>query len=270
MLDIQYTETGLKDLNYVIVSGKPKTGNDPEIKGLLLGVKSIEQEEKELSNELFLWIYNNSTVFILNLKYYTISSIEICIGDPVKKTQTINFKDSEHCLAVAKLHIIQNALGKQNRTRTDGLIEVATYKRLPEYLIKMAPKTDKVGNSDNSTTTAHTGNKRTTYNPTTKRWENEKGEPYTGYSGGYPNSNYHSKEVETSVFRRTSRYSAEEAIIGMKAKMEEIRTGKYKPVKLKKIPADDIKEEKEESSKKIAGNMTDEEDMYAGMYGGLD
>lgn len=259
MLDIQYTETGLKDLNYVVVSGKPKTGSDPEIKGLFLGIKSIEQEEKGLSDELFLWIYNNSTVFILNLKHYTISSIEVCVGDPVKKTQTINFKDSEHCSAVAKLHIIQNALGKQNRTRTDGLIEVATYKRLPEYLIKMAPKAD-------NTRTSYNRNRRE-YNPTRKRWENEKGEPYTGYVGS---ANYHSKEVETSVFRRTSRYPAEEAITSMKAKIEEIRAGKYKPTKLKEIPADNIKEAgKEKGSEKTAGNMTDEEDAYAGMYGGL-
>jgi len=265
----------------VIVSGKPKTGNDPEIKGLFLGVKSIEQEEKGLPDELFLWIYNNSTVFILNLKYYTISSVEACIGGPVKKTQTMNFKDSDQCSAVAKLHIIQNALGKQNRARTDGLIEVATYKGLPEYLTKMAPKADKAENSGNPTIAAPNGNIRTPYNrnkriynPKSKRWENEKGEPYTGYGDAYGDNyssgNYHSKEVATSVFKRTSRYSAKDAITSMKAKIEEIRAGKYKPIKLKKIPADDIEEEeKGETSKKTANNMTEEEDAYAGMYGGF-
>lgn len=263
MLDVQFTETGLKELNYAIVSGKPKKGSDPEIKGLFLGVKSIEQEEKGLPTELFLWIYNNNTVFILNLKYYTISSIEVCIHEFTKKSQTINFKDSDHCSAIAKLHQIQNALGKQKRTRKDGLIEVTTYKNLPEYLAKMAPKTDKTKDSSNSNS-IHTPCRRT-YSNKNGRWENEDGDPYD-YGDGYYSDNYQSKEVETSMFKRTSRYSAEEALANMKAKIEKIRSGEYKPIKLKKIPVDDIKKEEK---KEAANNTTSEKDPYTGLYGGL-
>lgn len=267
MLDIQYTEEGLKDLNYVIVSGKPKKGADPEIKGLFLGVKSIEPNEDGLPDELFLWIYNNNTVFILNLKHYSVSSVEVCIRELAKKTQTINFKDSEQCSAVAKLHIIQNALSKQKRIRTDELVEVDTYKNLPEYLAKMA-STNRTGDSTApATNNTHTSNKRT-YNPTTKKWEDDSGRT-VGYSDGYYN-NYHSKEVETSVFKRTTRYSAGDAINNMKTKIAEIRSGKYKPGKLKKIPADDIKEEgKKEEAPKVVGTMTEEEDAYGGLFGGF-
>lgn len=266
MLDIQYTEEGLKELNYVVVSGKVRKGSDPEIKGLFLGIKPVEQEEAGLPTDLFLWIYNNNTVFILNMEHHIISSIETCVHEYAKKSQTISFKDSEQCSAAAKLHIIQNALAKQKRTRPDGLVEVATYKSLPEYLAKMALKAD--DSIKNTTSPIHNRNKRI-YDPKTRQWGNNK----VGYAGvnntpGTYCTNL--KKVETSMFKRTSRYSAEGAITSMKSKIEEIRSGKYKPVKLKKIPADSIKEEKKEdktkTDDKIVGNMTEEED-YAGMFG---
>jgi len=263
MLDIQYTKKGLEELNYVIVSGTPKKGTDPEIRGLFLGIKSVEQEEDNLPADLFLWIYNNDTIFILNLKHYIISSTEVCVHKLAKKSQTVNFKDSEHCSAIAKLHQIQGALAEQKRVRVDGLIEVSTYRHLPEYLAKMAWKPKKDEDSDKSaakttedkTSTRSYGSKRSyggvrSYNNKTNQWE-----------GSY------TAKVETSIFKRTSRYSAEEAITNMKTKIEKIRLGKYKPAKLKKIPADKIKkEEKKEDGEKTVGNVTEEEAQY-GLYG---
>lgn len=274
MLDIQYTEEGLKDLNYVVVSGKPKKGSDPEIRGLFLGIKSIEPEEDNLPAKLFLWMYNNDTIFILNLQHYTISSMEVCIHKYGKKSQIINFKDSEYCSAIAKLHIIQNTLTNQKRVRTDGLIEVSTYKDLPEYLAKMAPKQTVVEDSNKSTTSAVKSNtyRKKTYNTKTKQWDYEN---TISKAVNYTPNPYHSnkKKVETSVFKRTTRYPAENAIANMKTKIEEIKLGKYKPAKLKKIPADDVKKEEKEEKKekdagnKVTGNMTEEEAQDLGMYG---
>jgi len=268
MLDVQYTEAGLKELNYVVVSGKVKKGNDPELKGLFLGIKPVEKEEAGLPTDLFLWIYNNNTVFILNLEHYIVSSIEVCVHEYAKKSQTTNYNKSKQCSAAARLHIIQNSLTKQKRIRTDGLIEIATYKHLPEYLAKMALKVNDSTKTAKNNTLAACHNRRP-YDPTNSR---------VGYTGAnnaganYPGSYYaNQKEVETSTFKRTSRYSAEEAITNMKAKIEGIRSGEYKPIKLKKIPADSIKEEKEEdkagTESKIVGAMEEEEDMYKGMYG---
>jgi hypothetical protein len=262
MLDVQYTEIGLKELNYVVVSGKVRKGGDPEIKGLFLGIKPIEQEEANLPTDLFLWIYNSNTVYILNLEHYIISSIEVCVYEYAKKSQTINFKDSEQCTAAAKLHVIQNILTKQKRIRTDGLIEVSSYKSLPEYLAKMALKED-----DSTKTSLLHSRKKTIYEPNSSN--------RVGYVGVASNYYADQKQVATTVFKRTSRYSAEEAIIHMKAKIEEIRSGAYKTVKLKKIPADSIKKEKNKDKDKTktesdaAGNISDEEDEYRGMYGGM-
>ena len=259
MLDVQYTEIGLKELNYVVVSGKVKKGSDPEIKGLFLGIKPIEQEEAGLPTDLFLWIYNNNTVYILNLEHYFISSIEVCVYEYAKKSQTINFKDGEQCSAAAKLHIIQNLLTKQKRTRTDGLIEVSSYKSLPEYLAKMALK---VEDNTKTTTSVIRNSRKTSYDRNR-----------VGYAG-VANSYYaDQKQVATLVFKRTSRYSAEEAITHMKAKIEEIRLGKYKPVKLKKIPADSTKKgknkdkDKAKTESKIVGNISEEEEEYRGLFG---
>jgi len=268
MLDIQYTEKGLKDLNYVVVSAKVRKGNDPEIKGLFLGIKPVEQEEAGLPTDLFLWIYNNNTVFILNLEHYIVSSIETCIHEYAKKSQTISFKDSEQCSAAAKLHIIQNALVEQKRIRSDGLIEVASYKSLPEYLAKMALKPN---NSTQTTPTPPYKHNKRIYNHDTHQWENTK-KGVTGFRG---TSGYYAdrKEVETSLFRRTTRYSAEKAIADMKTKIEEIRSGKHKPTKLKRIPADSVKEKKKEEKEKeatenqITNNMTEVEEAYREMWG---
>ena len=263
MLDIQYTETGLKELNYVVVSGKVKKGSDPEIKGLFLGIKPIEQEEAGLPTDLFLWIYNSNTVYILNLEHYMISSIEVCVHEYAKKSQTINFKDGEQCSATAKLHIIQNSLTKQKRIRTDGLIEVSSYKHLPEYLAKMALKVD---DSTKNTTSLVRNRRKTAYDPTSGN--------KVGYVGVANNYYANQKQVGTSVFRRTSRHSADEAITSMKAKIEEIKSGKYKPAKLKRIPADSIKKEKKKdkdkdkakTESKIEG-ISEEEDEYRGLFG---
>lgn len=270
MLDIQYTEKGLKELNYVVVSAKVRKGSDPEIKGLFLGIKPVEQEEAGLPTDLFLWIYNNNTVFILNLEHYIVSSIETCIHEYAKKSQTISFKDSEQCSAAAKLHIIQNALVEQKRIRSDGLIEVASYKSLPEYLAKMALKPN---NSTQTTPTPPYKRNRRIYNHKTHQWENSRKEVtgfhsannYAGVGGYYADK----KEVETSLFRRTTRYSAEKAIADMKIKIEEIRSGKHKPTKLKRIPADSIKEEKKEGAteSQMTDNMTEVEEAYREMWG---
>lgn len=259
MVDIHYTKKGLKDLNYVIINVKPRSGDDPSTKGLLLGVRSLDRTgDKEGDPDLFVWVYKNKTVFILALKYYHINTLEVCIDKEAKKSQSTYFTEAQDLAALAKVHIVQQVLNDQNRTKDNGLIDISTYKHLPKYLAEIVKDSstaeEKQFDSSNSKTT---------------------GTPNTGL---YRKPTYTStvKEVGTSTIKRITRYPTEGAMLAMKDKIEEITAGTYKPPTLKKVPADDIKEEEKETKveRRIGYKAADnseiddyENGLYAGMYG---
>lgn len=236
MLDIQYTKEGLRDLNYVVVSVRPTEGSDPIIKGLLLGIRSLTRTDgnnsKGNDSELFVWVYKGKTVFILALKYHFIDSLETCVGEKAKKSQSIRFTKSQDITALAKVYIIQRVLGDQSRTKQNGLIDISTYRCLPGHITAM------IGDSD-----------------TAKRelWQNNTAEVNSAAANASSTNNSKTtsytpptaKTVGTSTIERITEYSAEEAILAMEEKIEKIKAKTYQPPVFKKIPADDIEEGEE-------------------------
>lgn len=260
MLDIQYTEEGLKELNYVVVDIKPKEGHDPNVKGFFLGIKTLthENDDNKFTKELFIWVYKSKNVSILNLKRYFVSSIEICINNMMRRTQTTHFKKDESSASLAKLHTIQSALINQKRIKTNGLIDVSTYKFLPPYIINTIGEVTK-NHISGSNTNITTSEKKTLFTQNKAHdWYNQ------------PTTTYKPKEVETSMIKRTTKCSVEEALSTMKAKVEEIKKGTYQSPKLKKIPADCKKKDKKEDEKKVdtpPAQVQDEDYYLAGFAG---
>ena len=260
MLDIQYTEDGLKDLNYVIIDAKPKEGHDPNAKGLFLGIKTLSRGEDtgsddETKGELFIWIYNAKTVLILNLKHYFINCIET---STLNRTQSVHFRKNEASACLAKLHTVQAVLISQKKIKPNGLVDLSAYKSLPTDFTEITSKTTE---TDKDISGVSSGIK-TSFSD--QNWPNNKSATVA----------YKSKEVETSIIRRTTKCPAEEALTIMKAKIGAVKGGTYKPPKLKRIPADHKKKDKEEDNKEGVDKQTasPSEDEYAyppgdGFYG---
>lgn len=259
MLDIQYTKEGLKDLNYVVINIKPKKGDDPHIKGLLLGIRSLDHTGED-NPELFVWVYRDKTVFILALRYYSISSLEVCIDEKTMKSQFIYFEETQSLTAVAKIYVIQKVLGDQDRIKQNGLIDVSTYRHLPEYLTKMIGDDNIVGGKQEKDNTAGTNSRATS----AAGINHNRSSTYTPYVA---------KTVTTFVIERATKYSIEEAILAMGDKVREMRAKTYQPPILKKIPADDIEEKGEETKigkhvgYKAVGNNTEDIDEWEKQYG---
>jgi len=276
MLSIQYTKEGLKDLKYVIVKVRLKangSSDSVETRGLFFGYRTlISTGETKLveADGLFLWLYKGQCVYLYNLKHYDIETIEVAISKHGKTTQITSYTETEQTKAIAKIKLIKLALEKQKRIKESGLVDISTYDSLPalfrddaEEPTSAKPSTI-VGSAGAQTPTGAMG--RQTVGTRTP--------PYTSpaYSSYTPSPK---KEIETSVIKRTTRYSIDKAVAKMKEKIDEIKNNTYSPPKLKRIPADTEKkaadDEKEDHTAGqqrqvgfVPGTAEDEDDIYDG------
>ena len=122
-----------------------------------------------------------------------------------------------------RLRVLQEALVKDKRTSPNGLIEVDTY-TLPLSLQKEMSRDEAKF-------------------PVVRPGHNRSGAAnYSAAKSNYPT--YKKKEPSTSIIKRTTKYPTSTAILKMKAKIKEIRDGKYKSPELPAIPADKDEPEK--------------------------
>lgn len=209
---LSFTQEELKDIRYVVVTVSPKADKEKEIKGLLLGYRPLVKVHTQLvsNDEEFIWLQRGNDVYILNTTHYDVGTIEIQISDLITER-----RPSTQPVQLDRLKMIQEALIADNRTSSNGLIDVSAYKLPPSLQKEMDKDAEKVK-------ITKPGPSRTgAYSP-----------PRTDYS------TYKKKEPSTSIIKRTTKYPTSSAILKMKAKVKEIRDGKYEPPDLPAIPAD--------------------------------
>lgn len=274
MLSIQYTKEGLKDLKYVIVKVELKTSESSsssvETRGLFFGYRTLMSTgfvPPVEADELFLWLYKGRCVYLYNLKYYNIESIEVAISKHGKTTQITSYTGTEQTKAIAKIKLIKMALEKQKRIEESGLVNISTYDSLPA-LFKDDGEEPAHGTTEKPSTITSAANRRTpTGNIGTRT------PPYSAPSNYSSYTPSPKKEIETSIIKRTTRYSISEAVTKMKEKIDEIKNNTYSSPKLKRIPADTEKkaadDEKEDhmpgkhrQAGFIPGTVEDEDDIY--------
>ena len=218
---LNFTEEELKDIKYVVVTASLKVIKESETKGLFLGYMSLVKTHTQLvsKDERFLWIQMGDNVSILNTSHYDVDLIEIQLGNLVTERGP-----GTQEMALSRLESIQEAFARDNRVSISGLIDVDTYK-LPAALQKEMDKSTE---------------KETIKKPGPSRSGSTN---YSGSRTSYPT--YKKKEPSTTVIKRTTKYPTSAAILRMKAKVKEIKDGKYEPPELLPIPAD-----KEDTEKK--------------------
>lgn len=217
---LSFTEEELKDIRYVVVTVSLKSDKENETKGLFLGYRPLTKVNTQLvsNDEEFIWLQRGENVYILNTAHYNVGNIDIQLED-LEATHRTGAQE----VGLDRLRVLQEALVKDKRTNPNGLIEVDTY-TLPLSLQKEM-------------------NKDEAKFPIIRPGHNRSGS--ANYST--PGSNYTTykkKEPSTSIIKRTTKYPTSAAILKMKAKIKEIRDGKYKPPELPAIPADKAEPEK--------------------------
>jgi len=211
---LSFTKEELKDIKYIIVTMSLKTDKEEETRGLLLGYRPLVKAHTQLvsNDEEFVWLQKGDSVYILNVAHYDVGTIEVKLGDLETEHRTATQE-----VGLDRLRVLQEALTEDKRTRANGLIDVDTYK-LPLNLQKEMSK-----DTQKTIITKSTPNRSGSVNYST---------PQSDYS------TYKKKEPSTSIIKRTTKYPISAAVLKMKAKVKEIRDGKYAPPALSAIPAD--------------------------------
>jgi hypothetical protein len=240
-----FTPENAKDARYVLIDMCHKEKIDEKIIGLFMGVNPVVRNDTPLAStsELFVFLWRNPVIQILNLDKYNIRSIEIGEGKSEigAAAQCFMAKDQEAC--IKKLKDIHAAFRSAGRMFDGDLIDTDKY---------IVPKsiTDKI--KDNKTliptvsSVSSNNSKTTTPNNTTAHNRSGAGTEWDGShksACGYTGTTYIPKVVTTSWLQRSSKYPIEAAIQRMRTKIEEIKAGTYKSPQLSEIPID--KKEKE-------------------------
>lgn len=242
---IRFTKKELENIKYVIVTMCLKDDQTHKIKGLFLGYKPLVEANTQLvsNDEYFVWIHKGENVYMLNADYYNVLSIEIKVDHEVTQ-----YSPSTQAVSIDRLKLLHESLTENGRTTITGLIDIGTY--------KITDKIQKELNEDNEKKTA--SSIKTSY----------VNKPYTPNRSGAVNySTYKKKEISTSTIKRTTKYPTLSAIEKMKAKIKELKDGKYELPVLPEIPADKEKNEDAKKSRGIAkhSSIYDEYDPYSYM-----
>jgi len=252
-LSIQYTEKGLKDLKYIVVELKllKETQHRRDVKGLFMGVKTLQEKKGAvvLTNDPFVWLQKGNHVHMLNCTKYLITSIQTH-----KKgiSSTTVYCLENQVLAMDRLRVIMKALKAENKLHSNGLIDIMKYTGVPEKMLEETAKDSQI--------------KKGTIIPAASK------EQSTGAASSTPSQNNkwlsglrEKKKVETTSFKRTTKYTITNALDAMQSKIEAIKNGTYVSPELDKIPADKKKSKVEGEGKsafnsnatKDCGTMTD-------------
>lgn len=242
---VRFTKADIKDVKYVALEVALKRDKDNKVKGLFLGCQPMVKTHTQLvaNTEEFVWLHKGDNVYMLNVAHYNVEIIEIQRGN-VLSTYTAGNTQKEY---IERLKLIQEVFTEDGNVLKDGLIDTDKYTVPKSVLDDLEKEGKKETNTTKSTTFNRSGG--SSYNARTGG---------CNYSPGY--NTYKKKEPSTSVIKRTTKYPISSAINRMKAKVDELRKGKYEPPKLPTIPADKEPPEK--------GKAADEDDdMYSQMGG---
>jgi len=243
---LRFIKEDIKGVDYVAIQVALKKDTDNKTKGLFLGCQPMVKINTQLvsKDEEFIWLFKGENVYMLNVDHYDVEKIELQKDNKLSVYTAGNTQEDY----VERLKLIQEVLTEEKKVLKSGLIDTDKY-TVPKSVLDDIEKVDKKETSVIKETINKSGG--TNYNARTGACN------YTGYnSGGY---SYKKKEPSTTVFKRTTKYPITSAIDRMKAKVDELRKGEYKPPKLPLIPAD----------KEVVGKGKptddDDDDMYSHM-----
>ena len=244
---IRYTKDKIKDVKYVVVEAALKRDKGNKVEGLFIGYQPMVKAHTQLvaNTEQFIWLYKGDNIYMLNASHYDISSIMTQMGAVV--STCILTAQEEY---IERLKLIHEVFTDDKKILSSGLINVDEY-TVPEKIRERLNKGDK---------------KREIVKPPPTNYSSP---GYNARSGGcnYSSGNYYQKkDPSTSVIKRTTKYPITSAIDKMRAKVEEIRQGKYEAPKLPSIPADE-KAPAEKDDDKPDDKSTDANDYYDDIYG---
>jgi hypothetical protein len=247
-LDFKVDE--LKEITYAAVTLKlkkyGKASDDNEVSGIFIGMQPLVPNNTALvsKDEIYIWLRDGKDCHMLSTKYYEVCDIFVGQGESAWK---VVGKPSDLDKDSSRLVIIHLAMKSANRVGPNGLIDASTYKELPDHVQKVIGNVGSAftGPSTVGTSTRHSRSSGTVHNSAACAY---------GSQGNHTPTTYKKKEVTTSIFKRTTRYSPVEAIGKMWAKILEIQEGTYKAPKLKAF-----KEKKEE---KKASSTIEDSDVF--------
>jgi len=203
---LRFTEEEIKNVKYVVAEVVLKTDSTNKTRGLFLGCQPMVKANTQLvsSDEEFVWLYRDNNVYMLNVDHYNIHVLEILEEGSITSVHTVGDNHEEY---MQRIRLIHKVFTDNNKVLKSGLIDVDQY-TVPAKVMESLGKVD--------------------IKPVTKPMATCS----YGATGSYSKSVYTSKEPSTFVMKRTSKYSATNAIDKMAAKVEEVRAGKYQPPKL--------------------------------------
>ena len=241
-----YSKDNLKKAHYVVVELCPKDKPADRTLGLFMGINPVVKVNTALAgaNELFVFLWKDPIIHMLNLDRYGIKSIEIGgSGNTMVSQQFFAASDNDQC--IEKLKLIQEAMKESGKTMDGDLVDVDKY---------IVPKsvTDKIKNARSSIPSVTTpASKAVDHNRSSgvSDWHGANHPAACGYNGYTGTaSTYVNKIVNTTWIQRSSKYPIEAAMQRMRSKIAEIKAGTYVPPQLPEIPAD--KKEKEAADEK--------------------
>lgn len=244
---IRYTKDKIKDVKYVVVEAALKRDKGNKVEGLFIGYQPMVKAHTQLvsNDEQFIWLYKGDNIYMLSASHYDIGMISTQMGGVVS-TCVVNSQEEY----IDRLKLIHEVFTDDKKVLSSGLINVAEYtvpNKISEHLGKGEKKREIVKSPVHTPNYSSPGYNTPGYNARSG------GCNYS--SGGY--STYQKKDPSTSIIKRTTKYPITSAIDKMKAKVEEIRQGKYEAPELPSIPAD-----KEAPAKKADDKSTVADDDY--------
>jgi hypothetical protein len=155
------------------------------------------------------------------------------------------------------LKLIQEVFTSDGKALKSGLIDSDKY-IVPQSITS---EIEKEGKKEATSTT----NKGTVYNRSGGiNYGNNHSAARTG-TCGYSGYSYTKKDPTTSIIKRTTKYPISAAIDRMRAKVEELREGKYEPPKLPSIPADKKEPVNNTQAASAQDDADDDNFSYMGM-----
>lgn len=237
-----FTLEGLKHVEYIVVKVALKKDKTLSVKGLFAGYRALVGASIQIVNksEMFIWLMRGDRIHILNADHWEITSIEI------KKdgSNAIIHSVPGQAKCIARLKDIMKAMEACGMTESGGLIDITKYKGMPKSLQEELDAPEMMGRKSRIRTGSQDNHSCGAFHGAGSGYGGyyDQGQGYAGYTK--PSS----KPPETSEIKRTTKYPVTPALTRMKAKMEQIRQGTYKPAKLKGIPADKEEDDKESES----------------------
>jgi len=232
-MDIENREQ-LKDIHYVSITMKSKSGGHLNSCGLFVGLDTLctDSVSPQLVNseDEFIWLFQGNSAHMFHLDYYNITKIGIGHGEDL--FQLTPYKDETQSEAIEAIRNIMKYMADEKNLTVKGIIDIErVYKQIPPSLmtkLNLKSKTTVELDLDDTNTAKTTGTKTTTTAATTVH------KPHTPVV----------IEIGTASIFRTTKYDAAKAITRMRKKLKALSTGTYEPPELKPLTID-IEEELE-------------------------